>query len=343
MSKTEDPEDLRERVDELEAQLDEQQTLIQQMLPSRRDLLKAGGAGVAGLLLGSATSGNAAAGSDSVGQIGTQANPVDAVLEDVYDDGGNQPMSFPGDGSVSIADTQTDPSSNGELQRNGTDVKVYSGGSVRNLSTIGNSGFSLPELARTDGWWHRQNFDSLNGMNQVTTGSGSISLEQRWLELSTGNTDDSKAQVLERFGEQISPLTWDKDRIMALGIPYWDTGGPVGTFWGGATAGSYNTNHIGVQVNNGDLEGSVSNGSSRSTTTLVSGIPVGTGNRVRIEFVSGTDVTFYVNGVQEGTISNNLPSGDFGAEKVAYVAENAPSGATDRLHFISQAVLIQHP
>ena len=35
-----------------------------------------------------------------------------------------------------LADTATDPSSNGEFRRNGTDVKVQTGGTVKNLSDI---------------------------------------------------------------------------------------------------------------------------------------------------------------------------------------------------------------
>lgn len=37
-------------------------------------------------------------------------------------------------------DTTADPSANGELQRNGADLKAYSGGAVRNLSNIGSGG-----------------------------------------------------------------------------------------------------------------------------------------------------------------------------------------------------------
>jgi len=39
-----------------------------------------------------------------------------------------------------INDSATDPSTNGELRRNGVDVKVYSGGAVKNMSNIGSGG-----------------------------------------------------------------------------------------------------------------------------------------------------------------------------------------------------------
>lgn len=42
-------------------------------------------------------------------------------------------------GVLSLSDNAADPTANGEVARNSTDVKVHSGGSVRNLSNIGSS------------------------------------------------------------------------------------------------------------------------------------------------------------------------------------------------------------
>ncbi|MFB6199113.1 MAG: hypothetical protein ABEI52_12750, partial [Halobacteriaceae archaeon] len=53
------------------------------------------------------------------GNVGTPSDPVD-----VFADG------------TEYQDSSSDPSSNGQLQRNGSDVKVHSGGSVRNLSNV---------------------------------------------------------------------------------------------------------------------------------------------------------------------------------------------------------------
>jgi hypothetical protein len=75
--------ELENRVEQLESQLDDQQETVNQMLPSRRDLLK-GAAGVGGAaLLGSAATGSASAGSDEVGTIGTPSNLVDIEAEDI--------------------------------------------------------------------------------------------------------------------------------------------------------------------------------------------------------------------------------------------------------------------
>jgi len=77
-----DDDDLRERVDTLEALVSDQQQTIQKLMPSRRSVL----AGAAGLGIGaagmSATSGSAAAQTAS-GQIGTSSEPVDVEAAQV--------------------------------------------------------------------------------------------------------------------------------------------------------------------------------------------------------------------------------------------------------------------
>lgn len=66
-----------------------------------------------------------------------------------------------------IVDTTTDPTSNGEFRRNGSDVKVQTGGGVKNLSQVGsNTGFA-----------------------QVTTSTNSLlsSGESHWAKSSNGS------------------------------------------------------------------------------------------------------------------------------------------------------------
>jgi len=51
------------------------------------------------------------------------------------------------DRDVSLNDSSTSPSSNGEVRRNGGDVLVYSGGSSRNLSNVGSGGTGVTQIA----------------------------------------------------------------------------------------------------------------------------------------------------------------------------------------------------
>jgi len=67
-------------VSQLESRIDELEATIRKMLPSRREAL---GMGVAGLAGASLMSGTASAGSAQVGTIGDNSNLVDLVAEDV--------------------------------------------------------------------------------------------------------------------------------------------------------------------------------------------------------------------------------------------------------------------
>jgi len=73
MSNEPDRQDLEDRVEQLES-------TIAKMLPSRRDALKLGGAALVG---GAAMSGSASAGTQQAGTIGTANDPVDVESEDI--------------------------------------------------------------------------------------------------------------------------------------------------------------------------------------------------------------------------------------------------------------------
>jgi len=73
MSDETDRQDLEDRVEQLES-------TISKMLPSRRDALKLGGAALVG---GAAMSGSASAGTQQAGTIGTANDPVDVESEDI--------------------------------------------------------------------------------------------------------------------------------------------------------------------------------------------------------------------------------------------------------------------
>jgi len=73
MSEEPDRQDLEDRVEQLES-------TISKMLPSRRDALKLGGAALVG---GAAMSGSASAGTQQAGTIGTANDPVDDESEDI--------------------------------------------------------------------------------------------------------------------------------------------------------------------------------------------------------------------------------------------------------------------
>jgi len=69
-------------IKQLQARVDKLEDMIRELLPNRRDVLKAGGAAAIGAV---ALSGSASAGSSQVGTIGSSSDLVDVHAEDLID------------------------------------------------------------------------------------------------------------------------------------------------------------------------------------------------------------------------------------------------------------------
>lgn len=138
------------------------------MLLSRRQLLALASGG---LSVGALTSFGVdeATAQDVVGQVGTDSDRVDVFAGDVTAAGDVSATALDVE-SVSTSDTATDPSANGEIRRNGTDVKVYSGGDVRNLTNIGSGSSSVWDDSDSDGLYE-QDQDGIEVPTVVVSGS----------------------------------------------------------------------------------------------------------------------------------------------------------------------------
>jgi len=221
-----------------------------------------------------------------------------------------------------------------------TELNRAPDGEFESVSTdelLGNeAGLNLAEVIwpiRTQGGLFTTFFESVDGWEQQASGSGSISLGTEGVILSTGATSGSHARLSKKpstTGEfQTYGFTdWSTDRAFATHVHFQDTQGPIYAVFGGVSEGTFTNEHFGFAMKGGDLVGTVADGSTEATTTLVSGATSGT-YRLRAEFNSGTEAVFYVDGTQQGTISSNLPTGtNFINWLNTYHVENASS--TDR-------------
>jgi len=128
-------------VSQLEQRIDELEETIRQMLPSRREAI---GMGVAGLAGASLMSGTASAGSAQVGTIGDNTNLVDLVAEDVTitDTLNTASISGAAAGEALLSDGNgnlTFGSGGGGILRNGSEID-YVALDVSNLPTTTGSG-----------------------------------------------------------------------------------------------------------------------------------------------------------------------------------------------------------
>jgi hypothetical protein len=107
MASESDESDLRERVDQLEATVEQQQATIKKMLPGRRGALKAGGLLAGGGLLGALGSDRAAAADGtqdtSAGTIGAAGDSTDIYLDQLLDPGGDEILNVDDTGNINAA------------------------------------------------------------------------------------------------------------------------------------------------------------------------------------------------------------------------------------------------
>lgn len=196
-----DEAQLKKRIADLEQQVE---TLRSSIGISRREALAGAGAlGMGGLLGKSAVDSvtdKAAAADTNAGDVGTANNPVDLFAN-----------------YAEVQDTTTDPVDNGEIRRNGADVKIHSGGSVVNLSSISSSGalsdsgsdttdggdiYQLPateDAIDLQSGGEIQNAEAINGGGPISEGDNTE--RQIWI-ISNGASDPAGANTGDLIFEE---------------------------------------------------------------------------------------------------------------------------------------------
>jgi len=99
------------------------------------------------------------------------------------------------DATIVLDDQAANPSSNGEIQRNGTDVKVFSGGGVRNMSNIGSGGTDTRTDVSDDGTQvvgDTEDIDFGSVLDVTDDGDGSATVDAQagddeWLSFGAGS------------------------------------------------------------------------------------------------------------------------------------------------------------
>lgn len=205
--------------------------------------------------------------------------------------------------------------------------------------------------ARTTGFdieWHPH---SLEGVTTAVSGSGSapaINAGTGAVELVTGATDNSHStfQVFRYYNWSADGRTpsWERDRTFVADVDFKDTQDRLYIVTGSLAKDDKTGRHVGFAMKNGDLIGTVGNGTSETTTTLVSGASTGQ-KHLRAEYRSQNSpkVEFYVGGVKQGEITSGLPGSRTDSFRVLHaIAENADSGASSRQMNVFGARIIQH-
>lgn len=136
-------------------------------------------------------------------------------------------------GALALNDSSTDPSFNGEFRRNGADVKVFTGGSLVNLSTLGGGGEFEDDVFKVVSQFDNSRKVALNvgGVSSSTTrtwvvqnASGVVALldggitqisNNDWqfngINLDIGNSSSDRLSILSRIDTDFIPSTSGKD------------------------------------------------------------------------------------------------------------------------------------
>lgn len=103
--------------------------------------------------------------------------------------------------SITLQDSTADPATNGEIQRNGTDVKVFTGGSVLNLSNV-------PEYPVSDALWEVEDDIDDTRTLKLQVGGIAASTTRTWTaQNASGTVTLLDGGLVQRFVDSITPST----------------------------------------------------------------------------------------------------------------------------------------
>jgi len=149
-------------------------------------------------------------------------------------------------------------------------------------------------------------FESADGFWTPTSGSGSVTLASDKVTVATGATSGSTAEIIKNPARTF--FSWGRRRVFKTRVRFvTNTNQEIRIATGlNRTA---TQDHLGFKVVNGDLYGSVADGTTESTVDT--GVDISAGDVVELEahFLYGIEARFYVNGVDKGSIATNLPDG----------------------------------
>jgi len=187
-------------------------------------------------------------------------------------------------------------------------------------------------------------FDSIDGFTKSTTGSASIILYGYNLLLATGETQNSTAKIYKEPLIRATKLTWDKIRRFKTAIATAYRTYFVADIGIGDPSDTYATAIIFRLVggsSNVTLYGYVMYLGNSTSTLLASNLDTTTTVVLEAIFIPSTGVYFYVNGVQAGSITTGLPSGETICQRIFYASLTNTSASYRSLsisewHFIQE-------
>jgi len=193
--------------------------------------------------------------------------------------------------------------------------------------------------ARNRGVYWDFTVDTADGLVKSTDGSAgwNLSPSNGQLELTTGTTSGSKINVVKHLlngyepGQGKQKMSWQAGRTFYADVDWRDLDGQMYIGTGAVDVDSFSAVHMAIGMDNSDIIGSVADGSTRNTTTLISGASGG-GHQLKIEYEPFQRAVFYVDKVRRGELTSNLPYGNQRAQRVMQASVGNSSSNNREMH-----------
>jgi hypothetical protein len=171
-------------------------------------------------------------------------------------------------------------------------------------------------------FWFNNNWLPSGMVFNVVSGSGSISWYSNDIELKTGATSSSYAYIYKQAYGLSGAFSWGKKRYFGVYVY-------LGTYsaqyihivsgYAPYDSSANTAHHIGFKLIDANLYGTVANGTTESTLLLET-LTAATYRRLECILTPGVECRFYVNGVDKGAITTNLPNLTAYAEYLLYAS-----------------------
>ena len=192
-------------------------------------------------------------------------------------------------------------------------------------------------------YWFCNHWMPVDMVPSGTMGTGTIVWGDTYLELNTGDTGGSFAGAAKGAVGLTGAFSWGKKRF--FGMRVFLTPAPDKIFH---LVSGYITNffavintepHIGFKMDGPDLYGTVGNGTAESTLLLLTLLDPGY-YTLECVLTPGVECRFYVNGVDVGAITTNLPTGTAQAD-LMFFATIANTTDETRLLYLYESRTLQ--
>ena len=178
-------------------------------------------------------------------------------------------------------------------------------------------------------FWFNESWLPSGMLYSAVGGSGVVNWYENYIEIQTGATSGSYAYILKSaIGFQIS-RSWNKKRFLGAEV-YFDTLGTQNIFivigYVANTGSTSVDEHIGFKLINSELYGTVANGTTESTLLLET-LSASGFRCLECVFQPGVECRFYIDGIDKGAITTNLPSGAGSAQYMFKVRSHNTAAA----------------